>query len=150
MPLSTTSFLFPDINVWLAFASQRHVHHSAAVGWYDSTSPDSHIFFCRFTQMAFLRLITNVAVMGDDVRSREQAWTDYDGIVNSDERIAFVDEPPHIERIFRSVSRQKSPAPKTWTDSYLIAFAEASSLSLVTFDGALASRAPSSQLLRAQ
>jgi toxin-antitoxin system PIN domain toxin len=148
MPPSTTSFLFPDVNVWLAFASERHVHHSAAVRWYDSTTSDSVIYFCRFTQMAFLRLITNAAVMGDDVRNHEQAWADHDGIVNGDERIGFVDEPAHIERIFRAISRQKAPATKTWMDSYLIAFAEAASLSLVTFDRVLASRAPSSQLLR--
>jgi hypothetical protein len=98
--------------------------------------------------MALLRLITNAAVMGHDVRNQEQAWADYDCIVNSDERIGFAYEPEHIERVFRSVSRQKVPATKTWTDSYLIAFAEASSLSLVTFDKVLASRAPSSQLLR--
>ena len=148
MPSSTTSSLFPDVNVWLAFASERHVHHQVAVLWYDSINPDSKIFFCRFTQMAFLRLITNAAIMGDDVRTQGQAWADYDGIVNADDRIDLIDEPRHIESIFRAVSREKFPAAKTWTDSYLIAFAEASSLSLVTFDRALASRAPSSQLLR--
>jgi hypothetical protein len=98
--------------------------------------------------MAFLRLITNASVMGDDVRNQEQAWADYDGILNNDERIDFVDEPAHIERIFRAVSKQKVPATKTWTDSYLIAFAEASSLRLVTFDRVVASRVTSSQLLR--
>jgi toxin-antitoxin system PIN domain toxin len=148
MPPSTTSFLFPDVNVWLAFASEQHVHHSAAVRWYDSTGVDSQIFFCRFTQMALLRLITNAAVMGDEVRNHEQAWADYDSIVNNDARIGFVDEPPHIEGIFRAVSRQKVPATKTWTDSYLIAFAEALSLSLVTFDRGLAIRVSTSQLLR--
>ena len=149
MPPSTTSSLFPDVNVWLAFASERHVHHPVAVRWYDSTGPDSKIFFCRFTQMALLRLTTNATIMGDDVRNQEQAWADYDGIVNADDRIDLIDEPRHIERIFRSLSREKIRATNNWTDSYLIAFAEASSLSLVTFDKALATRAPTSLLLRA-
>lgn len=99
--------------------------------------------------MAFLRLITNATIMGDDVRNQEQAWADYDGIVNADDRISLIDEPRHIERIFRTASRESVPATKTWTDLYLIAFAEASSLSLVTFDKALATRAPTSLLLRA-
>jgi uncharacterized protein len=99
--------------------------------------------------MAFLRLITNATIMGDDVRNQEQAWVEYDTLFNSDERIGFFNEPAHIERIFRAVSRLKTPATRTWTDSYLIAFAETSGLSLVTFDRALASRAPNSQLLRA-
>jgi hypothetical protein len=51
--------------------------------------------------------------------------------------------------IFRNLSREKIQPTNTWTDSYLIAFAEASSLSLVTFDKALATRAPTSLLLRA-
>lgn len=99
--------------------------------------------------MALLRLTTNATIMGDDVRNQEQAWADYDGIVNADDRIDLIDEPRHIESIFRSLSREKIRATNNWTDSYLIAFAEASSLSLVTFDKALATRAPTSLLLRA-
>ena len=86
--------------------------------------------------------------MGDDVRTQVQAWADYDSLLNNDDRIGLIDEPTDIERSFRAASLQKNPATKTWTDSYLIAFAEASNLSLVTFDRAVASRAPSSHLLR--
>src|ERR1700760_4189026 len=113
MRSSTRSFLFPDVNVWLAFASEQHPHHSAAAEWYYSTNTDALIYFCRFTQMAFLRLITNAAIMGDEVRNQEQAWADYDSILDSDERINFLKEPTHIEQIFRAVSRQKTPATKT-------------------------------------
>ena len=44
MPGFTTSFLFPDINVWAALTHGAHVHHLVAIDWFESLEPD--VRFC--------------------------------------------------------------------------------------------------------
>jgi predicted nucleic acid-binding protein len=58
----------------------------------------------------------------------------------ADPRIAFLPEPDHLEKEFRSRSKASSRSPKLWADAYLLAFAAASGLKFVTFDRALQSR----------
>ncbi len=70
----------------------------------------------------------------DDVLSQAEAWNTYDQWLE-DERVSFLPEPPGLELAFRALSRRHRPAPKDWADSYLAAFASASNLTLVTFDG---------------
>ncbi len=146
MPESTTSFLFPDINVWIALTYQGHIHHTRAAAWFSSLPSDSRLFFCRFTQLGFLRLLTSEAVMGDEVMNQPQAWQTYDRWLQ-DDRVACLDEPSGLERIFRGLTRLRRPAAKDWADSYLCAFALASQLTLVTFDRSLSRKAPNSRLL---
>ena len=74
MPGFTTSFLFPDINVWVALSHGGHVHHNVAHDWFGSLDPDVRFHFCRFTQLGLLRLLAAEAVMGDDVLKQPQAW----------------------------------------------------------------------------
>ncbi len=148
MPASTTSFLFPDINVWIALTYDGHVHHGVAASWFASLGADSRLFFCRFTQLGLLRLLTAEAVMGRaETMNQAQAWQAYDRWLE-DDRVSFLEEPPGLERIFRTLTRQRRPAPKDWADSYLSAFAAASQLSVVTFDRALGKRATHSLMLR--
>jgi toxin-antitoxin system PIN domain toxin len=146
MPESTTSFLFPDLNVWIALTYQGHIHHSLADAWFSRLPADSRLFFCRFTQLGFLRLLTAEAVMADEVMNQPQAWQTYDRWLQ-DDRVACLDEPSGLERIFRSLTRLRRPATKDWADSYLCAFASASQLTLVTFDRSLSRRASHSRLL---
>ena len=146
MPESTTSFLFPDLNVWIALTYQGHIHHARAAAWFAGLPADSRFFFCRFTQLGFLRLITAEAVMGDEVMNQPQAWQTYDRWVQ-DDRVACLDEPPGLERIFRGLTRLRRPATKDWADSFLCAFALASQLTLVTFDRSLSRKAQNSRLL---
>lgn len=139
MPKYLKSFLFPDINVWVALTLHSHFHHEIARAWFESldTQDDARLCFCRVTQLSFLRLITTEAVMGqDEVLSQRQAWDVYDRWF-ADSRVFFLDEPASIENAFRGISRQSRPAAKDWADSYLLAFAQAADLSLVTFDHAL-------------
>src|SRR5437016_3921041 len=92
MPRSTRSFLFPDINVWLALSYQRHIHYPSARGWFERLEDDSQVCFCRFTQLRLLRLLTTGAVIGEHkVLSRAVAWVRYE------RRVA-----PMIPRIFCS------------------------------------------------
>jgi uncharacterized protein len=137
MPKSTSSFLFPDINVWLALSYQRHIHYPSARGWFEQLDDHSRVCFCRFTQLGLLRLLTTSAVMGEDeVLSQTQAWSVYDRWIE-DDRVLYVEESSSLERRFRSLTRQERPAPKDWGDSFLYAFAETAGLRLVTFDQGL-------------
>jgi toxin-antitoxin system PIN domain toxin len=140
MPGFTTSFLFPDINVWVALTHAGHVHHEVARDWFNSLEPACRFHFCRFTQLGFLRLLTADAVMGEDVMKQTEAWAVYDHWL-ADGRVGLLEEPPGLERRFRGLTRLKSASPKAWADAYLAAFAETAQVTLVTFDRALRGKA---------
>lgn len=129
MPTSK-SFLL-DVNCWLAAAAQRHAHHSVAKAWLDSAF--GPLFFCRVTQMAFLRLITNPKVMGDEVLRPEQAWEVYRKL-RCDARIAFAEEPAGTEAEWQGITSKASFSQNLWTDCYLAAFAKMGGYQVVTFD----------------
>ena len=135
MPGFTTSFLFPDINVWIALTHAGHVHHLVARDWFESLEPDVRFCFCRLTQLGLLRLLTAAAVMGDEAMTQPEAWAVHDRWFD-DDRVVFLDEPPGLERRFRALTRLKRAAPNQWADAYLAAFAEMSQITLVTFDQA--------------
>lgn len=147
MPKSTTSFLFPDINVWIALTLERHVHHTRARKWFESIGGSSRLFFSRFTQMGLLRLLTLEAVMGEELMSQAEAWKTYDRWLQ-DERVVFLDEPPEIEPAFRGLTQSKQAAAKDWADSYLAAFALSAQLILVTLDRDFANKASQLVLLK--
>ena len=148
MPRSSNSFLFPDINVWLALSYERHQHYSVAHAWFASLGDDTRICFCRLTQLGLLRLLTTDAVMGgaDKALNQAEAWRAYDRWLE-DDRIFLVEEPVAIEIRFRAFSQQRRPAPKDWSDSYLLAFAETADMKLVSFDQALRSKSRNLVLL---
>ena len=133
MSESTTSFLFPDINVWLALTFDGHVHSQIAWDWLTNLSDQPRFVFCRFTQLGLLRLLSLDAVMGEDVMNQTQAWHAYDRWL-ADERVECLGEPAGLDDRFRSGTRLHHPAPKDWADSYLAAFAETAQVTLVTFD----------------
>jgi len=136
MKKSSRSFLFPDVNVWIALTYARHVHHPAAREWFENLDMEERVCFCRITQISLPRLLTTEAVMGSDgVLTQAEAWTAYDAWL-VDSRISFLEEPANLEVAFRALSRHRRPNPKAWSDSYLAAFASASGLRLVTFDQA--------------
>jgi hypothetical protein len=143
-----TSFLFPDINVWVALTHGRHVHHLVASDWFVSLEADTRFCFCRFTQLGLLRLLTAEAVMGEEVLGQTEAWAAYDRWLD-DDRVSFVDEPPPLDRRFRALTRRREAAPKAWADAYLAAFADTAQLTLVTFDRAFRGKARSLLLLEA-
>lgn len=123
-----------DVNVWVALAFDRHVHHAAAKSWYNSSQDTC--CFCRWTQQGFLRLSTNPAALPELAVSLKQAWGLYDTMMD-DARIAFADEPQELETHWRASTQRRSFSPKVWSDAYLAAFANAASLELVTFDKGL-------------
>ena len=148
MQKSTTSFLFPDINVWIALTIERHVHHTRATKWFESIGGSGRLFFCRMTQLGLLRLLTLEAVMGQkEVMAQAEAWKTYDRWLQ-DERIGFLDEPVEVEPAFRALTQSGQAAPKDWADSYLAAFAMAAQLTMVTFDQDFSSKARQLILLK--
>ena len=65
-----------------------------------------------------------------------------------DSRVFFLEEPANLDKVFRGISKQTRPAAKDWADSYLLAFAEAADLSVVTFDRAIKQKNGSVLLLQ--
>jgi toxin-antitoxin system PIN domain toxin len=129
-----------DVNVWLAAAWARHVHHGAAKRYVDAQDLD--MLFCRVTELAFLRLVTNRAVTGDDALTRRQAW-DLLLALQADPRIKFVAEPRGLAPLWLAFSKRDDRSHLLWTDDYLAAFAQAMGAELVTFDAGLRTRHPS-------
>ena len=149
MKESSRLFLFPDINVWVALSYDRHVHHLAALQWFEALAPTSRLFFCRLTQLGLLRLLSAPAIMGsDEAKSQREAWKAYD-IWLDDPRIEFLDEPGGLESAFRGLTRSVQASPKDWADSYLAAFAQVARLTIVTFDRAFQIKAKDLVLLEA-
>ena len=148
MPGFTTSSVFPDINVWVALTWDGHEHYAAAHRWFAGLNESVSLFFCRFTQLGLLRLLSTEAVMGrDDVLNQPAAWEAYDRW-RADDQVGFLDEPADLDAQFRALTRLRHPAPKDWADSYLAAFAAVSRLTVVTFDSALQRKSSGAVLLK--
>lgn len=131
--MNTLNFL--DANVWLALLWSRHIHSERAREWFEAAG-EEQFFFCRFTQLTILRLLTTESIMGKDTKTMSEAWRVWDRVW-ADTRIAFLPEPEDMEKEFRSRSRLSSRSPKVWADAYLLAFASVAGLKFVTFDRAL-------------
>ena len=122
----------PDVNVWIALTSNRHVHHPIATEWLQGIEQD-YVAFCRVSELGFLRLLTNGHVMGNDVLSPSQAWRIYDKW-RTDGRVIFLSEPAGFSGAWRQLGDQVSGGPNAWTDAYLAAFAGESNATVVTLD----------------
>lgn len=79
-----------DVSVWLAASWARHRHHEVVKEWLDQQ--EDELAFCRVTQMALMRLITNPAISGRDALSRREAWDAVDQLM-ADSRVRFLSEP---------------------------------------------------------
>ena len=82
-----------DSNIGLALALPGHVHHAAARRWLNGVEGVAAVFFCRATQQAFLRLLTNAAVLapyGNQPLTNRQAWAVYEAML--------IDDPHRLAR----------------------------------------------------
>lgn len=107
----------PDVNVWIALASDRHLHHRRGKHWFAAIRTDE-IAFCRITEMGFLRLLTNRHVMGDDTASPKEAWQVYDAL-RTDRNVIFLNEISDVAPKWRAASEVPIGGPNMWTDAYL-------------------------------
>jgi hypothetical protein len=96
------------------------------------------LFFSRYTQIGFLRLLTNASVMGEQTVTLKKAWSVY-GRWLEDLRVEFHPEPRGMDAVFREATRPfaSQSASKAIGDCYLLAFAKSTRSALVTFDAAL-------------
>jgi hypothetical protein len=128
----TSKITLPDINVWVALASERHVHHGLARDWF-TTVRGAGTALCRVTQMGFLRLLTNSRVMADDVLNQRQAWGVYEQLAR-DPRVVFALEPPDIEPVWKELTQGAFAGTGLWTDAYIAALARLYNFHVVSFD----------------
>ena len=85
----------------------------------------------------------------DQAKSQQDAWKAYDRWLE-DQRVEFLEEPGGLEVAFRGLTRSAQASPKDWADSYLVAFAEAARLTVITFDRAFQGKTKDLVLLKAQ
>jgi len=122
----------PDVNVWVALASDQHKHNESAAAWLRELV-DDRVAFCRITELGLLRLLTNSHVMGKEVRNALGAWKVYD-VIRSDVRILFLPERFGFSKLWSSARDQITGGSNTITDSYLAVFAKHVDATVVTFD----------------
>ena len=129
MPSSTDLL---DVNVWLALAAEAHTHHERAkVYWQTEAAP--MVAFCRLTEMAFLRHLTNRAIMAEQVLTPSAAWrklAQFRGL----HEVRRLIEPPGLDSELARLCEMGRISPNLWTDAYLAAFAKSGKLRLVSFD----------------
>ncbi|MFN0167363.1 MAG: TA system VapC family ribonuclease toxin [Bryobacteraceae bacterium] len=128
---------FPDVNVWVSLTTRRHLFHEVARKWFEQVD-SGRVYFCRLTQLGFLRLLTNPSVMNADVKTQVQAWRAYD-LLLGDERVVYHPEPDagELDRQLRLLTSKAQFSTKDWPDAYLVAFAITGGLTLVTSDRAM-------------
>jgi toxin-antitoxin system PIN domain toxin len=110
-----------DVNVWVAIAHEAHMRHERARNWFHRLDRDQ-AWFCRFTQMGLLRLLTNYKVMGDRARTQRGAWEIVDEF-NRNGRVQYLDEPPGVTVAFRSLTQRNLRGNSSWSDAYIGAVA---------------------------
>lgn len=126
-----------DSNVWLALALSRHVHQPVAREWFENVDEPAAILFCRPTQQAFLRLLTNAAVLapyGNPPLTNREAWSAYESLLADDRVSLRADEPAGLTARWPALAVRDAASPKLWMDAYLAAFAMAAGCRLVTTD----------------
>jgi predicted nucleic acid-binding protein len=84
--------------------------------------------------------------MGDDVLTQAEAWEAFDALLANPGN-QMITEPRAIDSLFRQHTDRSEVSTKQWADGYLVAFAEAAGLTLVTFDRALAGKVKGTVLL---
>ena len=125
-----------DANVWLSLAVEAHVHHARARAYWEGEAAPV-CAFCRVTQLAFLRHLTNRSIMGAQVLAPPAAWKRRGEFLALPEVQSLVEPAGLDEQLGRFCDLGRT-SPNLWTDAYLAAFAKCAGLRLVTFDHAFA------------
>ncbi len=103
--------------------------------WLESTASDE-LAFCRVTQMGFLRLLTNSHVMKADCLTPNAAWRLFDRLCQ-ETGAHIAAEPEEAVKLWRSYTSGTGTNPNGWTDAWIVAFSEARSFTVVSFDKGL-------------
>ncbi len=129
-----------DVNIWLALALADHPAHAAARDWFLALDA-GNAAFCTFTELAFLRLITNPALTSGGIAfTMAEAW-EARAALRRNARVFDATEPPGLmAELERQAQRWRLPGGASWSDLYLSAFAAVAGLPIATLDRALARR----------
>jgi toxin-antitoxin system PIN domain toxin len=129
-----TSFLL-DLNVWFALSVEGHLHGGTAWQWLNSLPSGRKLILCRHTHLGLIRLLTNHAAMGRRATTIAEALEVYDAWLR-DPRVVFFPEPRELDSAFQEAVApfKKLSASHVVADCYLLAFAKAAGVTLVTFD----------------
>ena len=122
--------------MWLSLAVEAHVHHARARAYWEGEAAPV-CAFCRVTQLAFLRHLTNRSIMGAQVLAPPAAWKRRGEFLALPEVQSLVEPAGLDEQLGRFCDLGRT-SPNLWTDAYLAAFAKCAGLRLVTFDHAFA------------
>jgi uncharacterized protein len=126
-----------DINTWIALTLETHPHHDPARRWYgEALLTQGDLVFCLPTELGFLRLITQSAVMnqmGAAALSNAEA-VEFLANVYADPAVSHTAEPAGIRPLWRQLADRPTPSPNIWMDAYLAAFAISLAAEMVTFD----------------
>lgn len=104
-----------DINTWIALSIETHPQHRRARSWYEQTPlRPGDLLFCRQTELGFLRLITQVAVMarcGVRPLSNTEAIEFLDSLY-ADPAVSREDEHPALAAFGCSSPKDSSRPPR--------------------------------------
>jgi toxin-antitoxin system PIN domain toxin len=126
-----------DINTWIALTVETHPQHRPARQWYDEAPlARGDLVFCRQTELGFLRLVTQAAVMKRCLArplSNAEA-VEFLASVYDDPAVSQAEEPAGTRSLWFKLAAGPQAAPAAWMDAYLAAFAITLGAELVTFD----------------
>lgn len=116
-----------DVNVLVALAAPQHVHHGRAHDWFSSVGAWAST---PVTESAFLRLLTNVAVVGVEVRMAQAL--EMLRQLHDDAAHIFVPDDASLASPLISIDRLTSS--RDVTDIHLVDLAARSGSVLATLD----------------
>ncbi len=120
-----------DINVWLPLVWDGHAASTVARDWLQTHH--AGLTFCRVTQLALLRYLTNPSILDVDALSNRAAST-LVGSLCRQSNVILAEEPANLNRLFPQLGEARNSDRNRWTDAYLAAFAITGDYEFVTFD----------------
>jgi toxin-antitoxin system PIN domain toxin len=123
----------PDINVWIALSAPDHVHRARAERYW-SEEASSELAFNAVTMLGLVRVCSNAPSFAGVPLSPTAAWTVFQSWTGFDQ-VVYLSDPGECLKMLDSFMASGPASRRTWTDSYLAAFAITAGLRLVSFDG---------------
>ena len=133
MKRAASKLLLLDVNVLLALAWPNHQFHDVATT--RLTESNSRWATCALTQLDFIRLSANPAVVGSAVTAAEAAALLAE--MTADRRHEFLDRLPAPASKGWATALDRVLGYRQTTDAYLLRLAEMAGAALVTFDARL-------------
>ena len=125
-----------DVNVWIALVDTRHIHHQAALTyWQGIQTSSTRAWMCRATMLGLVRVLAQLKHGGKSILSARDALE----ICNNYLAMPFVSWLPETAQRTKLLSSellqvmQEIPTHMC-TDAYLAALSKVSGLRMVTFD----------------